>query len=299
MIDLRDVAAVFERRFGGDPALGDLLRPEREVAELDLRLAGADPIGDQRVDHLGLVVGAALALLLVALLVGSFGVEAARRAGVGSWLAFLVAIPVSTGLVLAFTWGAYRLITNVPLSWRSTLPGALVATALLQASFQVVPLFVRATAQLVSLQAFGGLLLMLVWLYLMANVLVLGAEVNVVYAQRSATEAASARAARARWLTRDRRQRSAALLVQPGRRPERARDQERRDEGCPRRVDPQPQRHRQVGPTADAVGQNDHWTRSVSSTSELLCSSTSNCPGASAMIVTRDGWPAWTGAVMS
>lgn len=147
-----------------------------------------------------LLVGAALVLLLVALLVGSFGVEAARRAGAGSWLAFLVALPVSTGLVLAFTWGAYRLITNVPLSWRSTLPGALVATALLQASFQVVPLFVRTTAQLVSLQAFGGLLLMLVWLYLMANVLVLGAEVNVVYAQRSATEAARARAARARWL---------------------------------------------------------------------------------------------------
>ncbi len=146
------------------------------------------------------LVGAALALLLVALLVGSLGVDLARRAGVGSWLAYLVAIPISTCLVLGFTWGAYRLITNVPLSWRSTFPGALVATVLLQASFQVVPQFVRTTGQLVSLQAFGGLLLMLVWLYLMANVLVLGAEVNLVYARRRATAAASARAARARWL---------------------------------------------------------------------------------------------------
>ena len=50
---------------------------------------------------------------------------------------------------------------------------------LLQASFQILPLFVRlTTGELVSLQAFGGLALLLFWLYLMANILVLGAEVN-------------------------------------------------------------------------------------------------------------------------
>jgi uncharacterized BrkB/YihY/UPF0761 family membrane protein len=30
----------------------------------------------------------------------------------------------------------------------------------------------------VALQAFGGLVLLLVWLYLMANIIVIGAEVN-------------------------------------------------------------------------------------------------------------------------
>ena len=34
------------------------------------------------------------------------------------------------------------------------------------------------SGDLVTLQAFGGLVLLLFWLYLMANVLVLGAEVN-------------------------------------------------------------------------------------------------------------------------
>jgi membrane protein len=131
-----------------------------------------------------MLVGAALAVLFVALLTGSLGVELVRRAGAGSWLAYLVAVPISTALILAFTWGAYRLITNVRLGWRETLPGALVATAMLEASFQVVPLFVRATGQLVSLQAFGSLLVLLLWLYLMANIIVLGAEVNVIRARR-------------------------------------------------------------------------------------------------------------------
>ena len=43
----------------------------------------------------------------------------------------------------------------------------------------MLPLFVRATSgEFVGLQAFGGLVLLLVWLYVMANILVLGAEVN-------------------------------------------------------------------------------------------------------------------------
>jgi len=55
---------------------------------------------------------------------------------------------------------------------------AAFAAVVLQASFQILPLFVRATSGLVALQAFGGFALLLLWIYLMANVIVLGAEVN-------------------------------------------------------------------------------------------------------------------------
>ena len=133
-----------------------------------------------------LLIAGALVLLFVGLLAASLGVGLAGRAGAGRWLAYLVAIPVSAALVLGFTWSAYRLITNAPLGWRETLPGALFATALLEGSFQIVPVFVRATNAIVSLQAFGGLLVMLVWLYLMSNVLVLGAEVNLRFGKRPA-----------------------------------------------------------------------------------------------------------------
>jgi uncharacterized BrkB/YihY/UPF0761 family membrane protein len=58
------------------------------------------------------------------------------------------------------------------------LPGAVVAAVLLEASFQVLPLYVRFSGNVVALKAFGGPALLLVWLYVMANAIVFGAEVN-------------------------------------------------------------------------------------------------------------------------
>jgi membrane protein len=126
-----------------------------------------------------LLTAAALIVLFLALVIASVGVELVRRAGIAEgFLSYLYALLVSTALLLGMTWSLYRLLTNTPLTWRETLPGAIVAAILLQASFQVLPLFVRLSNELVALQAYGGLVLLLVWLYVMANILVLGAEVN-------------------------------------------------------------------------------------------------------------------------
>ena len=126
-----------------------------------------------------LLTAAALAVLFVALVVASVGAGLARDAAfVGGALAYVYGIAISTALVLVFVWSVYTLLTNVRLRWRETLPGAVFAALLLQASFQLLPLFVRASSGLVALQAFGGLALLLLWIYLMANVLVFGAELN-------------------------------------------------------------------------------------------------------------------------
>jgi uncharacterized BrkB/YihY/UPF0761 family membrane protein len=71
----------------------------------------------------------------------------------------------------------YYLLTNDRL-------GAVLATLALQASFQVLPLFLRTSRELVVLQAFGGTAFLLIWLYLMANLIVFGAEVNWWRARR-------------------------------------------------------------------------------------------------------------------
>ena len=121
----------------------------------------------------------------------SVGVDLARDAAVvGGALAYVYGIAISSALVLAFAWSTYTLLTNERLAWRDTLPGAVFAAIVLQASFQLLPLFVRATDGLVALQAFGGLALLLLWIYLMANVLVLGAELNwwLARGRRSAAE---------------------------------------------------------------------------------------------------------------
>lgn len=138
-----------------------------------------------------LLTGTALFVLFAALVVGSFGVELARNADVaGGAFAYVYAIAISTALVFGFVWTVYRVLTNETLTWRETLPGAAFAAVALQASFQILPVFVRATKGLVTLQAFGGLVLLLFWLYLMANILVLGAEVNWWLERRPGRQAA-------------------------------------------------------------------------------------------------------------
>ena len=126
-----------------------------------------------------LIAIGSLVVLFVALVISSVGVDLAERAGVaGGVLSYVYALLVSTALILALVWGLYHRLTNERLTWRETLPGAVFSAIFLQASFQVLPLFVRLSGELVTLQAYGGLVLLLVWLYLMANILVFGAEVN-------------------------------------------------------------------------------------------------------------------------
>jgi membrane protein len=139
------------------------------------------------------LVAGSLAVLFVALVVASVGVDLTKHAGfAGGVLSYVYALTVSTTLIFGLLWTLYNLLTNAALTWRETFPGAVLAAVLLQASFQILPLFVRlTTGELVALQAFGGLALLLFWLYLMANILVLGAELNW-------------------WLTRGRPQRAAA-----------------------------------------------------------------------------------------
>jgi membrane protein len=120
-----------------------------------------------------------LVVLFVALVIGSVGAELSERAGVAEGaVSYVFALLVSTALIVLLLWSLYHLLTNLRLPWRESLPGALLAAVLLQASFQFLPLFVRLSGELVALQAYGGLVLLLVWLYLMANVIVFGAEVN-------------------------------------------------------------------------------------------------------------------------
>ena len=127
---------------------------------------------------LALVAGS-LSLLFVALAVASVGVHLLLgQGGTATSVAYALPIAVSTVLVFGLVWTLYRVLPNTRLSWRAALPGAAAAPVALTASFQGVPIFVRATDNLVALRAFGGATLLLVWLFLMANILVLGAVVN-------------------------------------------------------------------------------------------------------------------------
>ena len=143
-----------------------------------------------------ILVGSVVAIF-VALIVGSLGVEfAVRIGGTGTRFAYGVAIALSSVIIFGILWVAYRVLPNASVTWKQALPGAIGATVALVASFQGVPLFVRATDNLVALRAFGGATLLLIWLFLMANIIVIGAVVNWRLSrgarQRAADEAAAA-----------------------------------------------------------------------------------------------------------
>jgi membrane protein len=125
---------------------------------------------------------ASLFTLFVGLFVGSFGSELLKRRAPGFFanevVAYLLSVLISGLAAFVFLVAVYTLLTNVPLRPRDVLPGAVFATVALETSFQVLPLYLRVSKDVIALQALGGPALLLVWLYVMANVIVFGAEVN-------------------------------------------------------------------------------------------------------------------------
>jgi len=129
-----------------------------------------------------LLMTGSLVTLFLALLAGSLGAEALRRYApgvVGSGVsAYVVSIVLSSIGVFVFLVSAYYVLTNFDLTVRDVLPGAVLATVLLQVTFQALPLYVRFAKVNPALHTFGGTAILLVWLYVMSNVIVFGAELN-------------------------------------------------------------------------------------------------------------------------
>jgi membrane protein len=138
-----------------------------------------------------LMLIALLVTLFVGLLIASVGFDVLRRYAPGiagnGVVAYVVSLVVSLSAVFGFLVAVYYLLTNAKLRLVDVLPGAAVAAVLLEASFQVLPLYVRWSSVSIALRAFGGPALLLVWLYVMANAIVFGAEINFCRAARRET----------------------------------------------------------------------------------------------------------------
>ena len=129
-----------------------------------------------------LFMAASIVLLTAALVVGSIGYDLLKRFAPGfignPIVAYVLSVVISTVAVFVFLVAAYERLTNVKLHLREVWPGAALAAVLLQVTIQVLPLFVRLSSDVVAVKALGATALLLVWIYLMANVIVFGAEVN-------------------------------------------------------------------------------------------------------------------------
>ena len=122
-------------------------------------------------------------------MIGSIGGEVLRQyVGLSVSVGFATALSIAVSIlgIFVFLASAYYVLTNVDLTWREVLPGAVAASVTLEATFQLLPEFVRVSKHNPVLQTLSGPAVLLVWLYVMANVIVLGAEVNFRAAKREA-----------------------------------------------------------------------------------------------------------------
>lgn len=135
----------------------------------------------------GLMVGL-LIVLFAGLVAASFGQQQLEQYAPGiagnATFALTLSVLASSLASFAFLLVSYYVLTNVPHTLYDVLPGALAGTVVLAVTFQALPIYLDLAQGSPALQAFGGPVILLVWLYLMANVIVLGAELNWWLARR-------------------------------------------------------------------------------------------------------------------
>jgi membrane protein len=149
----------------------------------------------------GKLLAAALAVsvlvtLFVSLVVGGLGVDFLKH-NLGAFarspsLAYVVSIGASLVGVFFFLLVVYHWLPNTPVHWKEALPGAIAGAVVLEASFQALPIFVRFADVNVTLRTLGGPAILLLWLYVMANVIVFGGELNWWWRERRKEAAAEA-----------------------------------------------------------------------------------------------------------
>jgi membrane protein len=123
-----------------------------------------------------------LVVLFGGLVVGTFGAGVLRRYAPGvignQEVGLALTIAVSAAALFLFLLSAYFRLTNARLTRREVLPGAILGAVVVEAALQALPVFVRLSGDILTLRALGATFLLLVWLYVLANVIVFGAALN-------------------------------------------------------------------------------------------------------------------------
>ncbi len=146
--------------------------------------------------HAVALLSGLLVLLFAGLAIGSFGFGVLDQLfpGIGrsTVVAYAVPVVVSSVAVFGFLLCVYYFLTNVEHTLADVLPGAVATTIVLEVTFQALPIYLHLARDSTPQRAFGGPVILLVWLYVMANVIVLGAEYNWWRAARTPSPAEDA-----------------------------------------------------------------------------------------------------------
>jgi membrane protein len=139
------------------------------------------------------LMASVLTTLFVSLVVGAFGATVLRhhlRFADSAAVAYILSFSASFAGVFVFLLVIYYWLPNTEVSWREALPGAIAGSVVLEVSFLALPFFVRHASVNLTLRTLGGPAILIVWLYVMANVIVFGAEINWWWRERHQEEPA-------------------------------------------------------------------------------------------------------------
>lgn len=143
---------------------------------------------------------ASLVVLFAGLVVGTFGFDVVRRYApdvvANQILGLALTVVVSALALFVFLLSAYYRLTNARLTRREVLPGAILGAVALELALQALPAFVLLSGDILALRALGATFLLLIWLYVLANVIVFGAALNWQLAYGRTGRAVEAKRAR-------------------------------------------------------------------------------------------------------
>lgn len=140
----------------------------------------------RRLKSFGLVIS--LGFLLLVSLAVSAGLSALSgwmHAGeeiTAIWQA--VDILISLGIITLLFAAIYWFLPDVRLHWRDVWTGAFVTAALFTSGKSLIGLYLGRTSISSSYGAIGSILVLLVWVYYSSQLILLGAEITRVYAER-------------------------------------------------------------------------------------------------------------------
>lgn len=85
---------------------------------------------------------------------------------------------VSSVGAFVFFLSCYRFLPNTETHVRDLWPGALLGTVLFEVTIHALPLYLASSNAAIIIRAFAGALILLLWFYVMANILLAGAVLN-------------------------------------------------------------------------------------------------------------------------
>ena len=152
----------------------------------DTKKSGLQRLILSRVRSFGLVVSIGFLLMVSLLVSAALAAVSARMAEaelIGPWLLKAIDIAVSLAVMTLLFGLIYRVLPDVRLAWRDVWTGALVTALLFDVGKFLIGLYLGQSSVASSYGAAGSIVVLLVWVYYSAQIILLGAEFTRVYAE--------------------------------------------------------------------------------------------------------------------